>query len=438
MKFSKENRKERIGWYFYDWANSAFSATVIAVFIGPYLTEIATAAGDAAGFIHPFGIPVKAASYFPYLVSISVFLQVFFLPVLGAIADYSHLKKQFLAGFAYLGAFSTMGLYFLEGGNYTLGGILFIIANLSFGASVVFYNAYLSDIAPPEHRDSVSSTGWGIGYLGGGILLALNLVLFSQAESFGVTKGHAVRIALSSAGVWWAIFTIIPLIHLKKHQTVKHLKQGQTILGIGFRQLFHTVKSARKYPQTMLFLAAYLLYNDGVQTAMAMAATFGHEELHLGLDVLTTVILIVQFVAFFGAMFFNYIAKKTSGKTSIIITLIIWTGTCIYSHSFLHTETQFYWLACVIALVLGGSQALSRSVFSLMIPKGSESEYFSLYEISERGTSWLGPLLFGLALQFTGSYRIAILSLITFFIIGMSLLMKVNVAKAQLEAGNAA
>lgn len=187
----------------------------------------------------------------------------------------------------------------------------------------------------------------------------------------------------------------------------------------------------------MLFLAAYLLYNDGVQTAMAMAATFGHEELHLGLDVLTTVILIVQFVAFFGALLFNYIAKRTSGKTSIIITLIIWTGTCVYSHSFLQTEAQFYWLASVIALVLGGSQALSRSVFSLMIPKGSESEYFSLYEISERGTSWLGPLLFGLALQFTGSYRIAILSLITFFIVGIALLVRVNVAKAQLEAGNA-
>ncbi|MFN8360550.1 MAG: MFS transporter [Candidatus Kapaibacterium sp.] len=436
MTHNPATRAERIGWYAYDWANSAFSATVIAVFIGPYLTDIAHSAADADGFIHPLGIAVKAASYFPYLISLSVFLQVFFLPVLGAIADYSHLKKQFLAGFAYLGAFSTMGLYFLEGSNYVLGGILFVLANLSFGASVVFYNAYLSEISPPEKRDAVSSIGWGMGYLGGGILLALNLFLFSKAADFGISKGHAVRISLSSAGLWWAIFTLVPLFTLKSRQAVKHLKEGQFLLSVGFKQLFHTIKSAKKYPQTMLFLGAYLLYNDGVQTAMSMAATFGQEELHLGLDVLTTVILMVQFVAFFGALFFNYIAKITSGKTSIMLTLAIWIGTLIYAHSFLHTEGQFYILGAAIALVLGGSQALSRSVFSLMIPKGSESEYFSLYEISERGTSWLGPLLFGLALQFTGSYRIAIVSLVVFFVLGLGLLSRVNVAKAQAEAGN--
>ncbi|MBA3571316.1 MAG: MFS transporter, partial [Pyrinomonadaceae bacterium] len=186
----KNNPREIFGWKMYDWANSAFSTTVVTVFLGPYLTSIATAA-DPAGFISPFGISIRAGSFFPYMVSLSVFLQVFFLPILGAIADYSHLKKQMLGFFAYIGAFAAMGMYFLQGDNYLLGGLLFLIANLSFGASIVFYNAFLPEIATAEQRDTVSARGFGLGYLGGGILLALNLVLFSQAESFGLTEGEA-------------------------------------------------------------------------------------------------------------------------------------------------------------------------------------------------------------------------------------------------------
>ncbi|RMD81201.1 MAG: MFS transporter, partial [Chloroflexi bacterium] len=189
-----DNRREQIGWYFYDWANSAFSTTVVTVFLGPYLTAVARNAADANGFIYPFSIPVAAGSFFPYMVSLSVLLQVFFLPVLGAIADYSNARKQMLAIFAYVGAFATMGLYFLNGDNYLLGGMLFLIANVSFGASVVFYNAFLPDIASPDRRDAVSSQGWALGYLGGGLLLAANLVFFLNAESLGVESSMAVRI----------------------------------------------------------------------------------------------------------------------------------------------------------------------------------------------------------------------------------------------------
>jgi len=331
-----------------------------------------------------------------------------------------------------------MGLYFLEGGNYLLGGILFVIANLSFGASVVIYNAFLPEIATPDERNHVSSMGWAIGYLGGGLLLALNLLLFSRASTFGVTSSEAVRISLASAGLWWAVFTPIPLLTLRRRQPAKSLRPGEGYLSVGFKQLRHTLGKVRDYPQTLRFLLAYLLYNDGIQTVINLSSQFGQEELGLPMSTLTTVILMVQFVAFFGAIIFNYVARAVGTKRAIIISLLIWIGAVAYSYGVLRTAQDFYILGAVIAIVLGGSQALSRSVYSLMIPKGQEAEYFSLYEVSERGTSWLGPLLFGLALQFTGSYRIAILSLVVFFIGGLALLAGVNIRHAALEAGNEA
>jgi len=430
------SRLEKRGWYFYDWANSAFSTTVVTVFLGPYLTTIAKAAADAQGFVHPLGIRVNAGSFFPYIVSLSVLLQVFFLPVLGALADYSHRKKQMLALFAYLGAFATMGMYFLYGTHYLAGGVLFLVANLSFGASVVFYNAFLPEIARPEERDSVSSMGWALGYLGGGFLLLMNLILVSRAGELGLDTGTAVRISLASAGVWWAVFTILPLVTIKRRQPVRTLPPGATYLSVGFLQLFDTLGRIGRNRQTLIFLGAYLLYNDGIQAVITLSSEFGQEELGLSIPSLTSVILMVQFVAFFGSLLFNLIAKRISARRAIIISLFIWTGTLIYAYGFLRTEFQFFLLAAVIAIVLGGSQALSRSLYSLMIPRGREAEYFSLYEISERGTSWLGPLLFGLSLQFTGSYRIAIVSLVVFFIAGLVLLIPLDVNQAVREAGN--
>lgn len=429
------DRREQRGWYFYDWANSAFSTTVVTVFLGPYLTTISKAAADGQGFIHPLGIKVSAGAFFPYLVSLSVLLQVVFLPALGAVADYSHRKKQMLAGFAYLGAFSTMGMYFLHGTHYLAGGLLFVIANLSFGASVVFYNAFLPEIARPEERDSVSSMGWAMGYLGGGLLLLMNLMLVSKAGAFGLDLGQAVRICLASAGVWWGIFTIIPLLTLKRRQPVRILPPGETYLTAGIRQLRDTLVRVGHKPHTLLFLSAYLLYNDGIQAVITLSSEFGQEELNLSVATLTTVILMVQFVAFFGSILFNFIAKGVGTRNAIIVSLLIWSGTLVYAYGFLRTRFEFFVLAAFIAVVLGGSQALSRSIYSLMIPKGREAEYFSLYEISERGTSWLGPLLFGLSLQFTGSYRIAIVSLVIFFILGLILLFRVDIKEAVREAG---
>lgn len=434
-----DDRREQIGWYFYDWANSAFSTTVVTVFLGPYLTSLARAAADAQGFVYPLFFPIAADSFFAYMVGLSVFLQVFFLPILGAIADYSNAKKPMLAFFAFTGALATICLFVVQGDSYLLGGLLFLVANLAFGASMVFYNAFLPEIASPERRDTVSSQGWALGYLGGGLLLVANLVLYLNYERIGISEGFAVRVSMASAGVWWALFTIIPLLTLKSRRPRKQLPAGSNYLTAGFRQLGHTFRQMRHYPHTLLFLAAYLLYNDGIQAVIALSSQFAEFELGLGQSVRIGAILLVQFVAFFGALAFGLLARRIGAKQAILLSLVVWTGTVIYGYFMpAGVPLQFFGLAAVIALVLGGSQAISRSIFSLMIPKGQEAEYFSLYEVSERGTSWLAPVFFGLALQFTGSYRIAIVSLMIFFIAGFILLTRVDIRRAVTDVGNEA
>jgi UMF1 family MFS transporter len=276
-----------------------------------------------------------------------------------------------------------------------------------------------------------------MGYLGGGLLLLFNLIFFSMSDRVGIDGGVAVRISLASAGMWWAIFTLLPLMRLQNRRPQRALPEGERYLTVGFKQLGRTLRGLPRFRHTMLFLIAYLLYNDGIQTIIALSAQFGSEELGMTSSELPALFLMVQFVAFFGALFFGYLARWTGAKRAILLSLLIWTGVTIFAFSpLLQTGSQFFLLGAVIALVLGGSQALSRSLFSQMIPKGQEAEYFSLYEVSERGTSWLGPLFFGLAIQFTDSYRIAVLVIGIFFIAGLILLPMVDVRRAITEAGN--
>ncbi|MBM3727384.1 MAG: MFS transporter [Acidobacteria bacterium] len=418
---------ERRGWYFYDWANSAFSTTVVTLFYGPYLTSIAVRAADAEGFIYPLGLKVLAQSYWGYLVSLSVFCQVLILPVIGALADRGR-KKDLLALLAYLGAGATIAMFWLEGSRYLLGGGLFLLANLAFGASLAVYNSFLPDIAPPEERDAVSARGWGLGYLGGGLLLALNLVLYTKAESFGIEPGFAVRLSLCSAGVWWAAFTLIPLATLKRRPP-KTVESGGAIL-----QIIHTFRGMRAYPQTLTFLIAYLLYNDAVQAVIALASQFGSQELNMPMSQLTAVILMVQFVAFFGALLFNRLAGRIGAKLAIACALVLWTGVLAAMYGVVTTSQHFFIAAAVVALVMGGTQALSRSLFSTLIPPGREAEYFSVYEITDKGTSWICPLIFGLAMQLTRSYRISVLSLVVFFVAGLMVLLRVDPKRGALEA----
>lgn len=417
----------------YDWANSAFSVTVVTTFLGPYLVSLAEAQG---GTVNVLGYPVQGEAFFPFCVSISVVLQVIFLPILGAIADYTHLKKRLMLLFAYIGASATILLFLVQGNLIVLGGLLFILANLSFGAAIVFYNAFLPDIASPDQRDAVSSKGFAFGYVGGGVLLLLNMILFY----FMRDSGLAVRIALASAGLWWLVFTIFfPQQRLVQRQPAISLPAGANFITHGFKEFIASLKEMfYRYPKTLQYLIAYLVYNDGIQTVIIVSTIFAASELGIEPGTLVQVVLMIQFVAALGAILFNQIATRIGAKLTLLINLVIWCGILIYAYTILYSELQFWVLAGLIALVLGSSQALSRSLFSQMIPQNRESAYFGLYEISERGTSWIGPVVFGLAVQLTGSARVAMLPVIVFFIFGIIVLYLTDVRRAIQEAGNVA
>lgn len=424
-------KREITGWAMYDWANSAFSATVVTVLLGPYLAALINRQPD--GVLYVWGYAVEAEAFYPFCVSVSVILQVAFLPILGTLADHTNLKKGLMMLFAYTGAAATILLFFVQGDAILIGGLLFIVANLSFGAAIVFYNAFLPDIAKPEGQDSVSSKGFAYGYVGGGIVLAMNMgLLWLMAD-----KGLAVRISLAMAGVWWLVFTVLyPQRRLVQRHVTVSLPAGTNYLTHSFKAFLATLREmAQKYPLTLRYLIAYLIYNDGIQTVNTVATIFATAELGVEPETLVGVVLMIQFVAALGAILFNRLAGMIGAKYTVIITLAGWAGLLIWAF-YMRTPGQIWLWAFVEALVLGSSQALSRSMFSKMIPQNQESAYFSLYEISERGTSWIGPVVFGLAVQMTGSSRSALLPLIAFFVIGVVMLFFTNIRQAIVDAGN--
>lgn len=420
--------REQRGWYGYDWANSTFQTSVITVFAGPYLTLLAEAAADPDGFVRPLGIPLRAAAYYPYLVSLSALLQVLAMPVVGALADRTGRRRALLAITAYTGAAAALLIATAEGSAYLRGGGLFVIATVAYACSIVVYNSWLPDIAPPDQRDAVSSRGWALGYLSGGLVLAAHLALVTLADD----TGRAVRLAIVSAALWWALFTLVPLATLRDRPGVGGARVS------GFRQIAATLRAVARAPATLAFLAAYLLYNDGIQTVIAQSAVYAEAELGLGQSTVVAGVLLVQFVAVAGAYGLGLAAGRVGAKRVVLASLVVWMGVVAAAYVLpAGRPPVFFALAALIGLVLGGTQALSRSLFSQMTPRGREAEYFSLYEVSDRGTSWLGSLLFALALQFTGSYRVAILSLFAFFALGFALLWRTDLRRAVAEAGNA-
>ncbi|MEH0632273.1 MFS transporter [Streptomyces bottropensis] len=431
-------RREQRGWYFYDWACSVYSTSVLTVFLGPYLTEVAKSAADADGYVHPLGISVRAGSFFAYSVSLSVIVAVVIMPLVGAAADRTGRKKPLLGAAAYVGAGATSGMFFLDGERYLLGGILLIIANAAQSVAMMLYNSYLPQIAPPEERDAVSSRGWAFGYAAGSLVLVGNLILFTAHDSFGVSEGMAVRICLASAGLWWGAFTLIPLSRLRDRRSPAGGSEGPTeATAPGLRQLAATVRDMRRHPLTLAFLLAYLVYNDGIQTVISQASVYGSEELDLEQSTLIVAVLLVQILAVGGALGMGRLSRRYGAKRTILGSLVAWT-LILGAGYFLPAGAPvwFFVLASGIGLVLGGSQALSRSLFSHLVPPGKEAEYFSAYEMSDRGMSWLGPLLFGVTYQLTGSYRDAIISLVVFFVLGFALLARVPVRRAISDAGN--
>ena len=437
----KNNPRELFGWKMYDWANSAFYTTVVGALFSPYITRLAQASvGDNGVVLNlgPLG-EVTAKSLPTLCVSISVGAQVLLLPILGALGDYSDLKKRLMAVFCYIGVTANCLMFFIQGNLYLMGGLLFIIANVCFGAALVFYNAFLPEITTEDQADKVSSRGFAYGYLGGAILLALNLWLVTKAEQLGMSTGLAVRLSLASAGVWWGGFALFTFFLLKSHPSKRKLPPGKSYLSVGFSEIVATFKELRRLPLTARYLLAYLIYNDGIQTVIFASSAFLEQTLFPGRgnpEFLLKIYLMVQFVAVGGALLFERLAYLIKTKNAIIVSLVIWSAIVIYANRFLDTVGEAWFMAAVIAIVLGGSQALSRSLYARMIPRDREAAFFGLYEVSERGTSWMGPLLFSVVIARTGSYRLALLSLIFFFVVGLIVLVFTNTDKA-VEQANA-
>ncbi|MGN6612616.1 MAG: MFS transporter [Angustibacter sp.] len=439
-------RREQRAWYFYDWANSAYVTTTLTVLFSPYLITVAEKAAcpglaDGASCttdLHVLGLPVSPGSLPGYVVTVTTLLSALVLPLVGAVADRSGRQRMLLGGFAWVGAVAATLMYLVSGSNWQLGVVLLFAANLALGSSLVVYDAILCQIATPDERDRVSSRGWALGYLGGFLLLAVNLALVTMHDTFGLSKGDAVRVSLGLAGVWWGVFTLIPVLGLRDRPPVNVEAVRGGVAREAFGQLAGTFRHMRGYRNTMLFLLAYLFFNDGIQTVIVNASTYGSKELGLDETQLIATILLVQLVAFGGALLFGRLAASFGSHRVVLASLVVWMGVVVVA--FFIPERAFglfVALAVFIGIVLGGSQALSRSLFSQLIPRGREAEYFSLYQACERGTSWLGTLVFSLVYQFTHTYRWSIVALVIFFVVGGLILRRVDVRQGIEDAGNA-
>jgi MFS transporter, UMF1 family len=435
--------REVFAWMLYAWAFHGFVTTVATVLLGPYLTSLAQAAVGDNGPVFESSLlrVVTAKAFFFYCLSLSVFLQVLLLPFLGAIADYTSLKKPLLALFSTAGALATSCLFFVGAGlDFRAGGLLFIVANLSFGASAVLYNAFLPEITTEDQRVRVSSRGYALGYLGGGLLLGANLLFMNYAPALGLSVGLALRVSLLSAGLWWAAFSLPVLRYLRSRKATRTRPPGRGLVAVGIGELATTFRELRGRSQTRRYLIAYLLFNDGIQTAIAVTSVFLAQELFVAQgrpadeSFLLGLMLMLQFVGFLGALLFERLAARTGAKAALVASLTVWSGGVIYGYAFLRTPAQAVGMTAIIALVLGGSQALSRSLFSCMIPAGREASFFAIYEISSSGTSWIGPLIFALVVAATSSYRQALLSLIVLLAAGTLLLVLTDVERAYDEA----
>ncbi len=408
----------------------------------PWRPSSALPALAAAALVLVLTAPIAPGAVAPYTTTFATLLSAILLFFVGAAADRSERPARLLGLFAWIGAGAASLLFFLEGDSWRFGAAMMVIATVALGSSLVVYDALLCRIAHPDDRDKVSSRGWALGYLGGGLLLAANLAVVSSPETFGLSTGSAVRVSMLSAGLWWALFTLIPVLGLRSVRgagadpaaptAVREARREGTLAQLG-----QTFKDLKAYPNTMLFLLAYLFFNDGIQTVISSSSLYGSEQLGFTQPQLMTLILMVQFVAFFGAILFGWIAARVGAFTTVLWSLVAWS--LIVIAAFFVPEKAFLVFAALgvlIGIVLGGSQALSRSLFSQLVPRAREAEFFAFYQAMERGTSWFGTLIFGLVYQLTGSYRPAIVALIIFFALGFAILRKVNVRQGIRDAGN--
>jgi UMF1 family MFS transporter len=410
-------------WAMYDLANSAYQTTIIAAVFPVYFNAVAANGLE----------PDVALARLGWASALAIFIVAIIAPVLGAIADHSAVKKPLLAAFAGIGIVTCFAMFWITEGDWLLALTLFVIGNVGVAGSIVFYEALLPHLVPPEKLDVVSSAGYAIGYLGGGILLALNALMIMQPALFGIPDAStATRLSFVSVGVWWFIFTLPVMRTVPEPKAVVGGVSHRMSIGEGVRQMVKTFKELSRYRQALWFLLAFLIYNDGIQTMIRMATSYGQS---IGIDsgAMITALLLTQFIGVPAAFGFGMLAARIGPKTAVFLGLTVYAFITVLGY-FMTTAAHFYALAVLVGLVQGGTQALSRSMFASMIPRQKSSEFFAFFSVFERYAGVLGPAIFAVVVSATGSGRSAILAILIFFVAGGLLLTRVNVEAGRRDA----
>lgn len=421
----KKNDKKTINaWVLYDWANSVYPLVITSTIFPIYYAAVTSLPGTDK--VHFLGMDIVNTALYSYALSFSFLIIAAVSPLLSAIADYSGNKKSFMRFFCYLGAISCSALYFFIPGMLWVGILGFMFASIGYSGSIVFYNAYLPEIADPSEQDKVSARGFAMGYIGSSILLILNLLMVQHPGWFGIPPGTmAARISFLLVGLWWILFSGITFRYLpgntggRKVQSSIVLRGYRELLGV-WRELKHTRVLKR-------FLLSFFIYNMGVQTVMNVAALFGTKVLKLESTQLITTILIIQFVAVGGAYLFSALSKLLGNITALSISVFTWIGVCVAAY-YVEDARGFYILAFMVGIVMGGIQSLSRSTYSKLLPAGTANpaSYFSFFDVCDKLGYFFGIASFGLIEDFTGNMRNSIIALIVFFLAGLFFLIKIK------------
>ncbi|MFT7162014.1 MAG: UMF1 family MFS transporter [Bacteroidia bacterium] len=418
---NKTSSKIINAWCLYDWANSVYLLVITSTIFPVYFNGVSQAAFNSDIVVF-FGYEIINTVLYSYSISISFLIVAALSPLLSGIADSSGRKKYFLKFFTYLGSLSSVLLFAFDGHNIEFGIICSVLASIGYSGSLVFYNAYLPDITSAENYDSISARGYSFGYIGSVLLLVVSLLLIENFETLGFSSElQAVKLSFLLVGIWWFGFAQVSFYYLPKDQ-YKVYELTKTI-SKGYQEIAKVWNQLKELKVMKYYLVSFFFYSAGVQTVMFLAATFGDKELKMESSKLIATVLVIQLVAILGAYAFAWISKKYSNKTSIMSMLIIWIGVCVYAY-LLQTENQFYLLASIVGLIMGGIQSMSRSTFSKLIPAGSvdNTSFFSFYDVTEKLSIVMGTFSYGLIEQLTGSMRNSTLVLGGFFIVGIGLL----------------
>lgn len=420
----KNDSKVVRAWVIYDWANSVYSLVITSA-IFPVYYQAVTTSPDGGDVVNFFGFPIVNSVLYSYALSAAFLVIAPLLPLLSGMADYSGNKKFYMKVFVYIGGFGCMGLYLFEGANIEWGIFCSMLASIGYAGSVVFYDAFLPEIVTEDRMDRTSARGYSMGYYGGVALLVINLVMIMKWQTFGFSsEGTATRFAFLLVGVWWIGFSQYTFANLPE---IRRVQSGKRLLFNGYHELLKVWRSLSEHPDLRRYLFAYFFFNMGVQTVMYMAATFGSKELELPADKLILTVLIIQFVGAVGAHLFAWVSLRQGNKKSLMIMIGTWIGICGLAY-FTTKEYQFYGVATLVGLVMGGIQSLSRATYAKLIPASSvdHASYFSFFDVTFNLSIVLGTFSYGLIDHITGSMRNSTLVLAIFFVIGMILLSRVS------------